>query len=608
MRLPIQGKKFAGKVDQIPGVLYVATRFEHVFTVPIIPLASYILLEDTGEGGGTRGRKIGLSYKSLLAAYGRPALLLGGVSFALLGLMLLVTTLLSLTGASPLAIVVAFLFGGAGLGGYFFLPRLLRASPKRAMQLAEIAGIDLAQDLAAGVELSPEGAEQSPDADGEEAWRAEGYEEDSNYVPEPDAGSYAYGAPTQSTESLYVYEQETGLTAGNYYDEPVSTKAAKRRILGLTIPQFGIIAVLLIGACIAVLVLGRPYLGDLPALLSGDGATAEPAASPLPTATEATDSTATPIPPPLLAAGWTLRERPGDGLMVGLPSRWVELDIHADSMDEALTPLKECCPELDLTTPYWTDQSIIDLQMKGLKLFAIDPEIGFTARYFAGIDIVHRFYDDPWTLDDAVEELLQEYEAHGTQVTHRRVALPVGEAVEFEYVEGVEHPLYVLKYLLIQDDTIWFITMTCEETYEEDYTPIFTQIPQTFRWMDVETVVPTLESISPSCPPGATFVADVTIPDGTELAPGEAFAKTWRIRSSGCAPWPAGSQLVFVSGDGMGGSGGVEVAETPLGETADITVQLTAPEDAGTYKGYWQMQAPDGTPFGDQFYVMIVVR
>jgi hypothetical protein len=58
----------------------------------------------------------------------------------------------------------------------------------------------------------------------------------------------------------------------------------------------------------------------------------------------------------------------------------------------------------------------------------------------------------------------------------------------------------------------------------------------------------------------------------------------------------------------MGGSEGVEVAETPLGETADATVELIAPGDAGTYKGYWQMQAPDGTPFGDQFYVMIVVR
>jgi hypothetical protein len=608
MRLPIQGKKFAGKVDQIPGVLYVATRFEHVFTVPVIPLASYILLEQSEQGGGLRGRKIGLSYKSLLAAYGRPALLLGGVSFAVLGLMLLVTALLSLTGATPLTIFGAFLFSGAGFGGYFLSHRLLRASPKRALELAEIAGIDLSQSPAAGTEPTFEDAEQSPDADGEDAWRAEGYEEDDNYVPEPDAGSYAYGAPTQSTESLYVYEQETGLTAGSYYDEPVSAKARRRRILGLTIPQFGIIAVLLIGACIAFLLGGRQFLGNLPALVLGDGATAEPDTSPLSPPTEAIASTATPVPPPLLEAGWTLREHPADGLMVGLPSKWVELDIHADSMDDALAPIRACCPDLDLTTPFWADQTVVDLQMKGLKLFAIDPEARPAALYYTTVVIVHRFFDDPWTFEEAVEALVKEYEDKGVQITHRRVSLPVGEAEEFEYVEGVETPYYTLKYLLIQDDTIWFITMGCEEIYEEVYTPIFTQIPQTFRWIDVETVVPTLESISPSCPPGATFVADVTIPDGTEMAPGEAFAKTWRIRSSGCAPWPTGSRLVFVSGDGMGGSDGVEVAETPLGETADVTVQLAAPEDAGTYKGYWQMQAPDGTPFGDQFYVMIVVR
>jgi hypothetical protein len=35
----------------------------------------------------------------------------------------------------------------------------------------------------------------------------------------------------------------------------------------------------------------------------------------------------------------------------------------------------------------------------------------------------------------------------------------------------------------------------------------------------------------------ADYVADITIPDGTNLAPGETFVKTWRIVNSGTSTW-----------------------------------------------------------------------
>lgn len=612
MRLLIQGKRFAGRVDQIPGVLYVATRFDHVYYVPLVPLGSYIILEESGEGGGLRGRKIELNPKSLLAAYGRLALLMGAAALFGFGLLLVVSMLLSVR-VPPLAIVGSFLLSGGCLGGYRLSHRLLRASPKRALELAEMAGIDLAGYLS-GVEQTEgtEEAEPGPGAEGEEGWRAGGYEDEGQYTPEPAPESY-YETPVQSASSLYVDDRDSsaasGFQAGAYNDEPIPAKAGggRRRFLGLTIPQIGLIAVILVAVCIALILGGGRFLDNLPALGGGDEATVAPPSSPLPSPTDTVVPTVTPLGPPILEPGWTLREHPENGLMVGLPSTWVELDIHANSMDEALAPLKECCPELDLTAPYWTEQSVIDLQMKGLRLLAIDPEIEPSGSYYGSINIVHRFDDAPWVLDEAVEAFLEEYTDQGIQITHRRVTLPVGEAEEFEYVEGVETPYYTRKYLLIQDDTIWFITMGCEEIYEEVYAPVFAQISQTFRWIDESTIVPTVEPISPSCPPGATFAADVSIPDGTELGPGESFEKTWRIRSSGCAPWPAGTRLVFVSGDEMGGVDGAEAAETPLGETADVTVQLTAPNDPGTYKGFWQMHAPDGTPFGDRFYVMIIV-
>jgi len=122
------------------------------------------------------------------------------------------------------------------------------------------------------------------------------------------------------------------------------------------------------------------------------------------------------------------------------------------------------------------------------------------------------------------------------------------------------------------------------------------------------TGTPVITPVSRSCPPNATYLQDVSVPDGTEFAPGESFTKVWRIRSTGCAPWPADTRLVFDSGDRMEAPAGVDVPETPLGSAADVSVTMIAPDTPGTYKSYWQMEAPDGTRYGDRFYLLIVVR
>ncbi len=51
------------------------------------------------------------------------------------------------------------------------------------------------------------------------------------------------------------------------------------------------------------------------------------------------------------------------------------------------------------------------------------------------------------------------------------------------------------------------------------------------------------------CTFDSAFVADVTVPEGTEIPPGKSFTKTWRVRNTGTCPWKAGTGLVFVSGD-----------------------------------------------------------
>lgn len=109
------------------------------------------------------------------------------------------------------------------------------------------------------------------------------------------------------------------------------------------------------------------------------------------------------------------------------------------------------------------------------------------------------------------------------------------------------------------------------------------------------------------CKLNAAYEADVTIPDNTQLAPGTPFVKTWRVRNSSSCDWDSAFDLVFVKGDRMGGQAAVAVPATAAGDTAEMSVHLTAPSTSGTYRGEWQMRSDEGKPFGSILYVQIVV-
>ncbi len=113
------------------------------------------------------------------------------------------------------------------------------------------------------------------------------------------------------------------------------------------------------------------------------------------------------------------------------------------------------------------------------------------------------------------------------------------------------------------------------------------------------TATPT-KGVTPA-PPAcdrAQFVSDVTVPDGTSFAPGFTFNKTWRLKNIGTCTWTNYS-LIFDSGEKMGGpdSAGIPTSVAP-GQTVDITISLTSPTTAGTYRGYWKLKNNTGIPFG----------
>lgn len=123
------------------------------------------------------------------------------------------------------------------------------------------------------------------------------------------------------------------------------------------------------------------------------------------------------------------------------------------------------------------------------------------------------------------------------------------------------------------------ITPTISPASNNTATPTLTPLPT-----NTNTPAPTA---TPTCPQ-AQFITDVTIPDGTVMTPGQSFTKKWRIRNTGECAWN-GYNVVFDTGDSMGGPASKAVGVVNPGQEIDVEVNLTAPATAGNYRGYWRI-------------------
>ncbi len=97
----------------------------------------------------------------------------------------------------------------------------------------------------------------------------------------------------------------------------------------------------------------------------------------------------------------------------------------------------------------------------------------------------------------------------------------------------------------------------------------------------------------------AEFVSDVTVPDGTDYAPGATFTKTWRIKNVGTSTWTKDYALEFVSGTNMAGATSVNLpGDVSPGGIIDISINMTAPSTLGSHTSLWQFRTPGGAKFG----------
>jgi hypothetical protein len=103
------------------------------------------------------------------------------------------------------------------------------------------------------------------------------------------------------------------------------------------------------------------------------------------------------------------------------------------------------------------------------------------------------------------------------------------------------------------------------------------------------------------------FVVDVTIPDGTIVAPGTDFVKTWRVRNTGTCGWTTSYAIGFAYGNAMNGIDTKLPKSVNSGGEVDLSVKMTAPQANGWYGGWWRLRNETGSYFGDFVYVSILV-
>jgi len=111
-------------------------------------------------------------------------------------------------------------------------------------------------------------------------------------------------------------------------------------------------------------------------------------------------------------------------------------------------------------------------------------------------------------------------------------------------------------------------------------------------------VTATLETPRPTnvanCTNSARFVADLTIPDNSEVGAGTKFTKTWRVSNTGTCIWGPDYTLAHYSDEVLGLPASVPLAITYPGQTLDISVDLTAPNSTGTHRGNFVIKNPAG--------------
>jgi hypothetical protein len=118
------------------------------------------------------------------------------------------------------------------------------------------------------------------------------------------------------------------------------------------------------------------------------------------------------------------------------------------------------------------------------------------------------------------------------------------------------------------------------------------------------------------CTYRATFLGDVTIPDNTQMSPGQVFRKTWRLRNDGTCVWGPNAtvhSIMNVNNNPFGAPVLSDMPDVQPGGVVDLSIDMVAPGTGGLQRSEWMFMVNEGglrsvgaqgeTPLYVQIYV-----
>ncbi len=158
--------------------------------------------------------------------------------------------------------------------------------------------------------------------------------------------------------------------------------------------------------------------------------------------------------------------------------------------------------------------------------------------------------------------------------------------------------------LTVQADVTRIALMTPSATLPPPPTATLPPVPT----LALPTGQPIQAPLPSSSPDNATWIADVTIPDGTVFWKNQSFTKTWKIMNTGTTTWDTTYKLVYVDGPILGETLVVSIVNpVKPNDQIELSVPMKSPAELGTVVNYWRMMNGKGQFFGDALYVQFDV-
>jgi len=185
--------------------------------------------------------------------------------------------------------------------------------------------------------------------------------------------------------------------------------------------------------------------------------------------------------------------------------------------------------------------------------------------------------------DESTTSDEEEAEVEGPAVVEAKRLTPVQQDVV------VEHPVSYLEKVVVVSPAEAPETVEVEER--------------------AHTIAPgTAAAYAPGVTFSAELVADVTLPDDSEIPPAATLNKVWRIRNAGSMAWPESTVLVHDAGPFTRPGDRFPVGWVPPGAERDVTVPIcTEDVSPGRHEAVYKLVDGDGVAHFETYYLWCIV-